>query len=120
MKLPGIVTNVTAFGAFVDIGVHRDGLVHVSELSDNFVKDPAQVVRVRQRVTVRVLEVDAERSRISLSMKSSPGAGAKPSKKEEVHPAKTRPEEKARSGKKTAFNNPFEKALKNPDSNRGR
>lgn len=120
MKLPGIVTNVTAFGAFVDIGVHRDGLVHVSELSDNFVKDPAQVVRVRQRVTVRVLEVDAERSRISLSMKSCPGAGAKPSKKEEVHPAKTRPEEKARSGKKTAFNNPFERALKNPDSNRGR
>ncbi len=120
MKLPGIVTNVTAFGAFVDIGVHRDGLVHVSELSDNFVKDPAQVVRVRQRVTVRVLEVDAERSRISLSMKSSPGVGAKPSKKEEVHPAKTRPEEKARSGKKIAFNNPFEKALKNPDSNRGR
>ena len=51
MKLPGIVTNVTAFGAFVDIGVHQDGLVHISQLSDNFVKDPTDVVKVRQRVT---------------------------------------------------------------------
>ena len=71
MKLAGIVTNVTAFGAFVDIGVHRDGLVHVSELSDKFVKDPRQVVRVHQKVTVTVLGVDLERGRVSLSMKSS-------------------------------------------------
>jgi uncharacterized protein len=69
MKLPGIVTNVTAFGAFVDIGVHRDGLVHVSELADRFVKDPRQVVRVHQRVEVTVLDVDLERGRVSLSMK---------------------------------------------------
>jgi uncharacterized protein len=72
MRLPGIVTNVTAFGAFVDIGVHQDGLVHVSELADRFVKNPADVVKVQQRVTVTVLEVDIARRRISLSMKSKP------------------------------------------------
>jgi len=70
MKLPGIITNVTAFGAFVDIGVHQDGLVHVSQLSDKFIKDPAEVVKVQQKVMVRVLEVDIPRKRISLSMKS--------------------------------------------------
>ena len=73
MKIPGIVTNVTAFGAFVDIGVHQDGLVHISELSDGFVKNPAQVVRVQQKVAVTVLDVDLERNRISLSMKTIPG-----------------------------------------------
>ena len=72
MRLPGIVTNVTAFGAFVDIGVHQDGLVHVSELSDTFVRDPHEVVKPQQRVNVYVLEVDAARKRISLSMKSNP------------------------------------------------
>lgn len=69
MKLPGIVTNVTAFGAFVDIGVHQDGLVHISQLADRFVKDPNDVVKVQQKVTVTVLEVDQQRKRISLSMK---------------------------------------------------
>lgn len=69
MLLPGIVTNVTAFGAFVDIGVHQDGLVHVSQLSDRFVKDPAEVVKVHQKVLVRVVSVDLERNRIGLSMK---------------------------------------------------
>ena len=69
MKVPGIVTNVTAFGAFVDIGVHQDGLVHISQLADRFVKNPAEVVTVRQTVLVTVLEVDAKRKRISLSMK---------------------------------------------------
>ena len=70
MILPGIVTNVTAFGAFVDIGVHQDGLVHVSQLADRYVNDPNEVVRVRQKVRVRVLDVDMERKRIGLSMKS--------------------------------------------------
>jgi len=70
MKLAGIVTNVTNFGAFVDIGVHQDGLVHISELSDKFVKQPADVVRVNQKVTVTVLTIDPERKRISLSMRS--------------------------------------------------
>src|SRR5688572_22764016 len=77
MKLPGIVTNITAFGAFVDIGVHQDGLVHVSHLSDRFITNPAEAVKVAQRVEVTVLEVDANRKRIALSMKSDPMA-AKP------------------------------------------
>ena len=74
MTVPGIVTNVTAFGAFVDIGVHQDGLVHISELSDSFVKDPTDYVKVQQKVTVRVIAVDLERKRISLSMKTQPDA----------------------------------------------
>jgi len=69
MKLPGIVTNVTSFGAFVDIGVHQDGLVHISQLRDGYVKNPTDVVRPRQRVTATVMDVDLERNRISLSMK---------------------------------------------------
>ncbi len=72
MRIPGIVTNVTAFGAFVDIGVHQDGLVHISELSDTFVKDPNDVVKPQQKVSVYVMEVDGARKRISLSMKSNP------------------------------------------------
>ena len=72
MKLPGIVTNVTAFGAFVDIGVHQDGLVHISQLADHFIKDPSEVVKVAQRVQVTVMEVDLERNRIALSMKAKP------------------------------------------------
>jgi uncharacterized protein len=71
MKLPGVVTNVTAFGAFVDIGVHQDGLIHVSQLADRFVKDPHNVVKVNQTVTVTVLDVDLGRRRISLSMKKN-------------------------------------------------
>ncbi len=69
MRLPGIVTNVTGFGAFVDVGVHQDGLVHISQLADRFVRDPAEVVKVHQRVMVTVLDVDRDRGRISLSMK---------------------------------------------------
>ena len=80
MMLPGVVTNVTAFGAFVDIGVHQDGLVHVSQLADRFVKDPADVVKVHQRVQVTIVEVDLPRKRIGLSMKNKPPAavGATP------------------------------------------
>jgi uncharacterized protein len=74
MKLPGIVTNVAAFGAFVDVGVHQDGLVHVSELSDRFVKNPSEVVKVQQKVMVTVMSVDLERGRIALSLKTKPGA----------------------------------------------
>ena len=72
MKLPGIVTNVTAFGAFVDIGVHQDGLVHVSQLADKFVRDPNEVVKVGQRVQVTVTNIDIPRERIALSMKKNP------------------------------------------------
>ncbi len=70
MELPGIVTNITNFGAFVDIGVHQDGLVHISQLSDRFVTDPTQVIRLHQHVRVRVVEVDMYRKRIGLSMKN--------------------------------------------------
>ena len=69
MVLPGIVTNITKFGAFVDIGVHQDGLVHISQLANRYVSDPLEVVHLHQHVTVRVLEVDRKRNRISLSMK---------------------------------------------------
>jgi uncharacterized protein len=72
MKLPGIVTNVTAFGAFVDVGVHQDGLVHVSQLADHFIRDANEAVKVGQKVNVTVMEVDLPRNRIGLSMKSKP------------------------------------------------
>ena len=68
-KLTGVVRNVTAFGAFVDLGVHQDGLVHISQMANHFVSDPTQVVQVGQSVSVRVLEVDVEKKRISLTMK---------------------------------------------------
>jgi uncharacterized protein len=74
MILTGVVTNVTAFGAFVDIGVHQDGLVHISQLANRFISDPNTVVQVNQQVKVTVLEVDIPRKRISLSMKAVPGA----------------------------------------------
>jgi uncharacterized protein len=70
MKLPGIVTNVTAFGAFVDIGVHQDGLVHISQISDDFVKNPAEFLKVGQKVQTTVMEVDLPRKRIALSLKT--------------------------------------------------
>lgn len=88
MKLPGIVTNVTAFGAFVDIGVHQDGLVHISHLSDQFVKDAAAVVSVQKKVEVTVIELDIERKRIGLSMKSNPFASSPPKPLSENRPGK--------------------------------
>ena len=69
MELPGIVTNITNFGAFVDIGVHQDGLVHISQLANRFVKDPNDVVKLHQHVRVKVIEVDRRRRRIALTMK---------------------------------------------------
>ncbi|MGW8222054.1 MAG: Tex family protein [Syntrophobacteria bacterium] len=111
MKLPGIITNVTAFGAFVDIGVKQDGLVHVSEMADRFVKNPREVVTVQQQVTVTILDVDLERNRISLSMKENPGRAPrrneKGSKRESNGKKKRRPETK----RPTPFNAPFARAL---------
>jgi len=89
MKLPGIVTNVTAFGAFVDVGVHQDGLVHVSQLADRFVKDPAEVVKVGQKVYATVTEVDLERKRIALSLRAKPQIGAP--KEQRTSPGGPRP-----------------------------
>ena len=110
MELEGIVTNVANFGAFVDIGVHQDGLVHISELSNRFVKDAGEVVKVHQRVMVKVLDVDIERKRISLSMKDgapqpegvTKGEGRK--KEEKGKEKGQRQKEKQRS---TFTNNPF-------------
>ncbi len=111
MKLPGVVTNVTAFGAFVDIGVHQDGLVHVSQLADRFVKDPRTVVKVNQRVTVTVLGVDLERKRISLSMKKnsdqSNGKETRSSKRSGNSDKERRPKKRGT----TPHNNPFVEAL---------
>ena len=71
MTLPGIVTNITNFGAFVDIGVHQDGLVHISQLADRYVNDPTQIVKLHQHVKVKVIEIDRKRNRISLSLKQA-------------------------------------------------
>jgi uncharacterized protein len=91
MILEGVVTNVAAFGAFVDIGVHQDGLVHISALSNTFVKDPHTVVKAGQVVKVKVLEVDEKRKRIALTMRLSdaaPVAGAKPEQRADRNDAK--------------------------------
>jgi uncharacterized protein len=112
MKLSGVVTNVTAFGAFVDIGVHQDGLVHISELAEGFVKDPHRVVKVNQRVKVRVLAVDLERNRISLSTREQ---GGRPEPKEERKLKEKKPEAKPALQKKPKpepFNNPFADAFR--------
>lgn len=117
MSCPGIVTNVTNFGAFVDIGVHQDGLVHISQLSDRFIKDPRDVVNPGDRVTVRVLEVNLEKRQIALTMKSESGraavASAQPSAKTSQERRAPRGKDKRDERKKPsdpspgAFNNPF-------------
>jgi uncharacterized protein len=105
MALEGTVTNVTAFGAFVDIGVHQDGLVHISQLADRFVQDPHSVVKAGDVVKVRVLDVDMPRKRIALTMRkpseagggARPRSGAKPPRAET--PAKAGRAKPARGGK---------------------
>jgi uncharacterized protein len=112
MKLDGIVTNVTAFGAFVDIGVHQDGLVHVSQLSDRFVKEPHQVVKVHQKVKVTVLAVDLERKRISLSMKKEADKRPESEPKKEGKGPTGKPPAPREKREPAPFNNPFIKAFK--------
>ncbi|MFH0788878.1 MAG: S1 RNA-binding domain-containing protein, partial [Pseudomonadota bacterium] len=112
MKLPGIVTNITAFGVFVDIGVHQDGLVHISQLSNRFVKNPAEVVRVHQKVNVTVMKVDLSRKRISLSMKEDPSRPGGPLKGRDKKKTEQRPETPPKQ-KNTFSNNPFAEAFKN-------
>ena len=107
MRLPGIVTNITAFGVFVDIGVHQDGLIHISELSNRFVKNPGEVVKVHQKVRVTVLGVDLARKRISLSMKDGQGVQNKETRQEE------RPKrDKKQKREETFSNQPFLEALR--------
>lgn len=101
MSLEGVVTNVTPFGAFVDIGVHQDGLVHISRLADKFISNPNEVVKVGQVVKVKVLEVDAKRKRISLSMKQNETTKVSSAKKDSDQPLNT------------AMANAFSEALKN-------
>ncbi len=108
MELKGIVTNVTAFGAFVDIGVHQDGLVHISQLSDQFVKDPADVVQAGDRINVRVMEVDLQRKRISLSAKKKQPAKLAGKKPQGQRRPNNRPNNQQRDTKPRGFtNNPF-------------
>jgi len=112
MKLPGIITNVTAFGAFVDIGVKQDGLVHVSQLADRFVRNPREVVKVQQRVTVTILDVDLERNRISLSMKENPGRSPKRKEKRAKRESNGKEKRRPETKRPTPFNAPFARALK--------
>ena len=113
MRLPGIVTNITNFGAFVDIGVHQDGLVHLSQLANRFVKDPNELVKVQQKVMVTVTEVDEKRNRISLSMKTEerPPAkkqGGRPNNKNKQHkPSKARQAETDMASKLAALKSKF-------------
>lgn len=111
MRLPGVVTNVTAFGAFVDVGVHQDGLVHVSQLADRFVKDPNDIVKVQQKVSVTVLDVDLERNRISLSMRERPELSGGATKEINKGSGKRDKGQRFKGSKPGAFNNPFANAL---------
>jgi uncharacterized protein len=111
MVCPGIVTNVTNFGAFVDIGVHQDGLVHISQLADRFVKDPRDVVNPGDHVSVRVLEVNLDKQQIALTMKSNAPA-AQPAKPAAA-PARQNPQPPRDDRKPKAFNNPFADQLAN-------
>ena len=112
MILPGVVTNVTAFGAFVDIGVHQDGLVHISEMADAFVKDPTDVVSVQQRISVTVLAVDLERNRIALSMKTAPARVKVFSEdKKPRRPKRENRKPTAEKKQNRPFHNPFADAL---------
>ncbi len=107
MMCPGIVTNVTNFGAFVDIGVHQDGLVHISQLSDKFVKDPAEVVSAGDRVTVRVLDVKLDRKQIALTLKAERGDAPRPPAPQLRNTPRVDGPRPAAPRAQSPFNNPF-------------
>jgi uncharacterized protein len=117
MQLPGIVTNITAFGAFIDIGVHQDGLVHISQMADRFVKNPADIVKVQQQVSVTVLEVDMGRKRISLSMKKAVDPVEKSTRKKSEtqkrahRPSRPKPDKNRKPEKKPALQSSLAEAL---------
>ena len=109
MALTGVVTNVTAFGAFVDIGIHQDGLVHISEMADHFVKDPNKIVKIQQEVKVTVLDIDLKRKRIALTMKKGPNSQ---SSRQRGDASKIRDRKAPRRSKRPQpFNNPFASLL---------
>ena len=118
MKLPGIVTNVTNFGAFVDVGVHQDGLVHISQLADKYISDPSEVVKVGQKVNVTVTEVDLNRKRIALSMRSNPEPARQGQRGGDRQPNKPRRNNSGGGGQRRQNNNDsfggnwFDQALK--------
>jgi uncharacterized protein len=117
MQLEGTVTNVAAFGAFVDIGVHQDGLVHVSQLADKFVKDPHEVVKAGDVVKVTVVEVDVPRKRIGLTMRRDGGVSAREDRSQQQRPANTRPqqqrpEQKPKGNEQGAFGALLSAAMK--------
>ena len=122
MRLPGKVTNITRFGAFVDVGVHQDGLVHISQLADRFVRDPGEAVKIGQTVNVTVLEIDLERKRIALSMRGSPEkgqqgrdaaeGGARKQSEPPKHPADKQKERPGKRKEGLDPNNPFVQAFK--------
>jgi len=117
MQLPGIVTNITAFGAFVDIGVHQDGLVHISQMADRFVKNPADIVKVQQQVSVTVLDVDMDRKRISLSMKKAVDPVKKSTRKKSEtqkrthRPSRPKPDKNRKPEKKPTLQGSLAEAL---------
>lgn len=92
--MPGIVTNLTKFGAFVDIGVKQDGLVHVSEIANRYISDPAEALQLNQKVQVKVMAVDLERKRITLSIKQALPQDAAPNKTKPKHSNTSKPSEK--------------------------
>ncbi|KOY88018.1 transcription accessory protein [bacterium 336/3] len=107
MKLPGIITNVTKFGAFVDIGVHQDGLVHISEVADKYVSDPSEVVKVGQKVQVTVLEIDTDRRRIALSLRGEAKPEMKKSEKKDLKDRKSQGKEESYEDKLAALKAKF-------------
>ena len=111
MRLPGMVTNVTKFGAFVDVGVHQDGLVHISEMADRFIKDPAQVVKVQQKVMVTVLKVDLKRKRIGLSLRTGKKMDGAAKPKKPVQQKSHHQRQKSKPKGKQPFHNPLAEAL---------
>ncbi len=113
MELEGVVTNVTNFGAFVDVGVHRDGLVHISQLADRFVKDPNDIVKVGDKIKVRVMEVDLERGRISFTAKTgAPPQQSSGRPREDRRPTDTQGPDKGKEKKAQFSHNPFANLLK--------
>ena len=114
MQLPGIVTNITAFGAFVDIGVHQDGLVHISQMADRFVKNPADIVKVQQKVTVTILDIDMDRNRIALSMRQAVDPSEKAARKAKVRnhrPRRPKQDKNRKREKEPVFQGSLAEAL---------